>query len=239
MLQINHYTKQYTPNGPKAVDDLTLHIRPGEIYGFLGHNGAGKTTIMRMISGLSAPTSGSYSLFGKTGYAMGKMLKNVGVLIESPGLYPKFSAYENLKIKCVGIGINPKGYVEELLKTVGLENTDKKKKASAYSLGMRQRLGIGPALVGGLKMAGAIVNAEIDLKEIRLQSISLEDCYLSMTGGGGHNGQPDRKPLPAENHDGRFPSGCLIRKTSNKPNPPRFPKYAESGIMTYPKKKQV
>lgn len=237
ILETQNLTKVYGTK--EAAKDISLHIREGQIYGLIGRNGAGKATIMRMISGLSAPTSGSYPLFGKTGYAMGKMLKNIGVLIESPGLYPKFSAYENLKIKCVGMGINPKGYVEELLKTVGLENTDKKKKASAYSLGMHQRLGIGPALVGGPKMAGAIVNAEIDLKEIRLQSISLEDCYLSMTGGGGHNGQPDRKPLSAENHDGRFPSGCLTGKTLNKSNPSRFRKRAESGIMTYPKKKQV
>ena len=122
ILETQDLTKVYGTK--EAAKDISLHIREGQIYGLIGRNGAGKTTIMRMISGLSAPTSGSYSLFGKTGYAMGKMLKNVGVLIESPGLYPKFSAYENLKIKCVGMGINPKGYVEELLKTVGLENTD-------------------------------------------------------------------------------------------------------------------
>ena len=118
----------------------------------IDRNGARKTTIMRMISGLSIPTSGSYSLFGKTGYAMGKMLKNVGVLIEYPGLYPRLSAYENLKIKCIGMGIRPRGYVEELLKVIGLENTDMKKPAGSYSLGMRQRLGIGLALVGDPKI---------------------------------------------------------------------------------------
>ena len=107
---------------------------------------------MRIISGLARPTRGSYSLFGKTGLEMQKMLKNVGVLIEHPGLYPKFSAYENLKIKCIGMGIKPKGYVENLLKTVGLENTDTKKGAGSYSLGMRQRLGIALALVGDPKM---------------------------------------------------------------------------------------
>ena len=80
------------------------------------------------------------------------MLKNVGVLIEQPGLYPKLSAYENLKIKCIGMGISPKGYVEDLLKTVGLENTGSKKGAGSFSLGMRQRLGIALALVGDPKM---------------------------------------------------------------------------------------
>ena len=131
---------------------MDLHIREGEIYGLIGRNGAGKTTIMRMISGLSRPTRGSYSIFGKTGFELGKMLKNVGVLIEHPGLYPNLSAYENLKIKCIGMGINKKGYVEEMLKLVGLENVDRKKGAGSYSLGMRQRLGIGLALIGDPKM---------------------------------------------------------------------------------------
>jgi ABC-2 type transport system ATP-binding protein len=100
-----------------------------------------------MISGLSIPTAGSYSLFGKTGYAMKKMLRDVGVLIEYPGLYPRLSAYENLKIKCIGAGIRPAGYVEELLRIIGLENTDRKKPAGSYSLGMRQRLGIAQAIM--------------------------------------------------------------------------------------------
>ena len=150
ILETNNLTKVYGQK--EAAKDVNLHIREGQIYGLIGRNGAGKTTIMRMISGLSKPTRGSYSLFGKTGLAMQMMLKNVGVLIEHPGLYPKLSAYENLKIKCIGMGIKPKGYVEELLKTVGLENTDSRKGAGAYSLGMRQRLGIALALVGDPKM---------------------------------------------------------------------------------------
>ena len=96
------------------LDNVSFSLTPGTITGFIGRNGAGKTTIMRMISGLSKPTRGSYSICGKTGFALGKELRNVGVLIEHPGLYPKLSAYENLKIKCIGVGINPKGYVEEM-----------------------------------------------------------------------------------------------------------------------------
>ena len=150
ILETHDLTKVYGQK--EAAKDVNLHIREGEIYGLIGRNGAGKTTIMRMISGLSRPTSGSYSLFGKTGLAMQKMLKDVGVLIEHPGLYPKLSAWENLKIKCIAMGIKPKGYVEDLLKTVGLENVDRKKSAGSYSLGMRQRLGIALALVGDPKM---------------------------------------------------------------------------------------
>ena len=145
-LETKNLTKVYGQR--EAAKDVNLHIRKGEIYGLIGRNGAGKTTIMRMLSGLSVPTRGSYSLFGKTGPELGKMLRYVGVLIEHPGIYPRLSAYENLKIKCYAVGKNPKGYVEELLRTVGLENTDKKKAAGSYSLGMRQRLGIALALVG-------------------------------------------------------------------------------------------
>ena len=150
ILETNNLTKIYGQK--EAAKDANLHIREGQIYGLIGRNGAGKTTIMRMISGLAKPTRGSYSLFGKTGMAMQKMLKNVGVLIENPGLYPRLSAYENLKIKCIAMGIKPKGYVEDLLKLVGLENVDRKKNAGSFSLGMRQRLGIALALVGDPKM---------------------------------------------------------------------------------------
>ncbi len=146
ILATHELTKVYGQK--EAAKDVNLHIREGQIYGLIGRNGAGKTTIMRMISGLSTPTRGSYSLFGKTGPEMRKELRNVGVLIEHPGLYPRLSAYENLKIKCLGMGLKPEGYVEELLKLIGLEDTDRKKPSGAYSLGMRQRLGIGLALVG-------------------------------------------------------------------------------------------
>ncbi|MBQ9868236.1 MAG: ATP-binding cassette domain-containing protein, partial [Ruminococcus sp.] len=133
-----------------AAKDININIREGEIYGLIGRNGAGKTTIMRMISGLSNATSGTYSLFGKTGAEMKKMMNKVGVLIEHPGLYPKLSARENLKIKCIGMGIDYKkdNYIDNLLKIVGLENVSDKKGAGEYSLGMRQRLGIALALVG-------------------------------------------------------------------------------------------
>lgn len=150
ILETHELTKRY---GEKAAaSNVNLHIKAGEIYGLIGRNGAGKTTIMRMISGLSTPTSGDYTLFGKTGAEKGKMLKHVGVLIEHPGLYPKFSAYDNLKIKCLARGIRPSGYVEELLDAVGLKDVDRKKGVGSYSLGMRQRVGIALALVGDPKM---------------------------------------------------------------------------------------
>lgn len=151
IMETNGLTKIY--GSKAAAEDINIHIREGEIYGLIGRNGAGKTTIMRMISGLSNPTRGEYMLFGKSGNEMRKMLKKVGVLIEHPGLYPKFSARDNLKIKCIGMGVDYKsGYIDELLKIVGLESVSDKKAAGEFSLGMRQRLGIALALVGDPSM---------------------------------------------------------------------------------------
>ena len=126
-------TKMY---GDKAAaKDINIHIRPGSIYGLIGRNGAGKTTVMRMLSGLSAPTKGSFSMFGKTGSEAMKEMRNVGVLIEHPGIYPNLSAQKNLKIKAIAMGCDKrKGYIDELLKLVGLENV-KNKKAGSFSLG--------------------------------------------------------------------------------------------------------
>ena len=141
-MTTTNLTKTY---GKKdAAKDVSIHVREGEIYGLIGRNGAGKTTVMRMISGLSKPTSGSYQLNGENKFG-------VGVLIESPGIYPNMSAAENLRLKCIAMGCYSKKYVDDLLLTVGLENAGKKK-AGSFSLGMRQRLGIALALVGDPKM---------------------------------------------------------------------------------------
>lgn len=150
ILETRNLTKKY---GSKAVvNEVNMHIPEGQIYGLIGRNGAGKTTIMRVISGLSSPSGGDYSLFGKTGSEREQMLREVGVLIEEPGLYPRYSAQENLKIKCIGLGIDPRVQVPALLETVGLEGVDPKKPAGSFSLGMRQRLGIALALAGNPKL---------------------------------------------------------------------------------------
>ena len=129
------------------MDNVCIHVPKGAIYGFIGRNGAGKTTFLKMISGLSSPTSGDFSLFGYEGKEVCHVFSRIGTLIEAPGVYPNMTAYTNLKLKCIAAGINKKNYIEELLKSVGLENTGKKK-VKNFSLGMKQRLGIALALVG-------------------------------------------------------------------------------------------
>ena len=131
----------------KAVDHVNLHIRKGAIYGFIGRNGAGKTTCLKMISGLAEPTEGEIEIFGYKGNDLKQMRARIGCLIEAPGLYENMTAYENIKTKCLFCGIHQKGYIEDILEIIGLSHTGKKK-AKHFSLGMKQRLGIGLALVG-------------------------------------------------------------------------------------------
>lgn len=145
LLSTTNLTKKF--GHQRAVDHVNMHIKKGAIYGFIGRNGAGKTTCLKMISGLSRPTEGEIELFGCKGRELDNVRSRVGCLIEAPGLYGNLSAYENLNIKCKLFGIHKDGYIENILKTVGLSDVGKKK-TKHFSLGMRQRLGIGLALVG-------------------------------------------------------------------------------------------
>ena len=145
LVQTNNLTKQYGQH--KAVNNVNLSVRKGEIYGLIGRNGAGKTTILRLISGLAKPTNGSISLFGQNSRDSIYMQKHIGLLIETPGIYLDMSARDNVKLKCMAIGISNNSYIAELLKNVGLSAGDKKK-VKCFSVGMKQRLGIALALVG-------------------------------------------------------------------------------------------
>lgn len=145
LLRTTGLTKQFGKQ--KAVNHVDMQIKKGSIYGFIGRNGAGKTTFLKMISGLSTPTSGEIELFGYKGKDLKEVHSRVGCLIEAPGLYGNMTAYDNLKIKCNLFGIKKAGYIENILKTVGLEEVGKKK-TKHFSLGMKQRLGIALALVG-------------------------------------------------------------------------------------------
>lgn len=146
VVSTNSLTKVYS--GYAAVDNVSLHIKRGEIYGFIGKNGAGKTTFMKMLCGLAKPTHGEIVLFGESSKENAKQNRRIGNLIEEPGLYYEMTGFQNLKCKAIAIGVYKKDYIYNLLKQVGLEGAENKK-VKGYSLGMRQRLGIAMALVGG------------------------------------------------------------------------------------------
>ena len=145
LLETDNITKRY--GQLTAVDHVTLHLEKGEIYGLIGRNGAGKTTLLKMLAGLAKPTEGSFSIFGETAEATVHLRDRIGVLIESPGLYPSMSAFENMKVKALMLGMNDDDFLNELLSDVGLEKVGKRK-VRQFSLGMKQRLGIAMTLIG-------------------------------------------------------------------------------------------
>ena len=142
ILKTNALVKKY--GEATVLNNINMTINRGDIYGFVGKNGAGKTTFMRTVLSLTNPTSGEIKLFGdKTIEEVGL---RVGSLIEAPGLYKNATAYENLKRFSIIYGAD-EDKIPEILELVGLANTGKKK-AKDFSLGMRQRLGIAIALLG-------------------------------------------------------------------------------------------
>ena len=135
-----------------AVDNVSMTIRKGDIYGFIGQNGAGKTSLIRMITGLAHRTSGEIELFGGSGEeALNKGREFIGSLIESPAFYKNMTARENLEVSRLVRNIPGKECIDEVLNLVGLKDTGKKK-VKDFSLGMRQRLGIANALLGNPKL---------------------------------------------------------------------------------------
>lgn len=143
VLETKNLTKTY--RGCKAVDNVNLHVKKGDIYGFIGQNGAGKTTLMRMVAGLARPTSGELTLF--SGGSLHEGRRRIGCMIEYPALYPGLSALDNLEVYRRVLGIPQKDAGEKALALVGLTDTGKKS-AKQFSLGMRQRLGLAIALLG-------------------------------------------------------------------------------------------
>lgn len=145
IIETHNLTKKYGEQ--VSVSALNIHVRSGRIYGLLGRNGAGKTTTMRMLLGLTAPTSGKVEIFGKPFVGNEKrILPRVGSLIESPGFYPNLTATENLKIFARLRGLEGLESIRSALELVNLPFRDKKL-FSQYSLGMKQRLAIALAVM--------------------------------------------------------------------------------------------
>ncbi len=151
IIEVNHLSKQFKEI--KAVDDLSFTVKSGDVYGFLGQNGAGKSTSIRMLLTLIKPTAGSIRIFDKelSGHRT-EILKQVGAVIEKPDLYKYLTAFENLAIfaKMSGMKAN-RSLLLDQLKLVGLEERAFSK-VKTFSQGMKQRLGIAVALVHDPKL---------------------------------------------------------------------------------------
>lgn len=151
IIKVTSLTKQF--RNLTAVDDLSFTVQEGDVYGFLGQNGAGKSTTIRMMLTLIAPSKGDIELFGyNLRHHRNEILRQVGAVIEKPDLYKYLSAYENLKLfaKLSGIKYNSQTLMQQL-EMVGLASRAHDK-VKTFSQGMKQRLGIGVALVHDPKL---------------------------------------------------------------------------------------
>ena len=145
VIETKQLTKIY--GNQTVVDKVNLHVKKGRIYGLLGRNGAGKTTIMKMILGLTSITYGEVDVFGENIKGREKQVyPRIGAIIETPGFYPNLTGTENLEIFAKLRGTAAPNSVKRALEIVGLPYKNKKL-FSKYSLGMKQRLGIANAIL--------------------------------------------------------------------------------------------
>ena len=145
VIETNGLSKAF--GSKMAVDQFDMHVGQGDIYGFVGRNGAGKSTVMRMLAGLAAPTDGEVREFGMQPREASAS-RRIGALIESPGLYGSMSATDNLMMKALALGLaDPKDKVRDLLDLTGLGSVGSKATKN-FSMGMKQRLGLALALLG-------------------------------------------------------------------------------------------
>jgi ABC-type multidrug transport system ATPase subunit len=146
IIHTSNLTKQFTD--VKAVDDLSFSVQRGEVYGFLGQNGAGKSTTIRMLLTLVRPSNGSITLFGKDIRTHRKeILQKTGAIIEKPDLYKYLTALQNISMiaRLSGIGLTQKQLMRQLEQVGIAERAHSKVKT--FSQGMKQRLGIACALI--------------------------------------------------------------------------------------------
>ena len=190
VLATKGLTKRYGSH--LAVDQAELRVEKGQIYGLVGRNGAGKTTIIRMIAGQTTPTAGEISLFGATGKDLLKLRSRTGVMVETPSFYPYLTARQNLEYYRIQRGIPGKGTVDQVLEETDLADTGKKVFKN-FSLGMKQRLGLALALmnrpdfllldepINGLDPEGIVElrNLLLDLNRERETTILISSHILS------------------------------------------------------------
>ena len=149
MITVEHLTKTYGPY--RAVDDVSFTCEPGAVTGFLGSNGAGKSTSMRIMAGLTPPTSGTATIGGVNYRDIPNPGTQVGVLLDASAQHAGRTGREILMLSAITMGL-PASRVDEMLELVSLTPAESKRRVKNYSLGMRQRLGIANALMGDPKI---------------------------------------------------------------------------------------
>lgn len=146
ILQTDNLTKKY--GNFTVLDHVNITLKKKHIYGFIGENGAGKSTFMKIVTGLTYPTEGTFSILGKeTETEKEKMRRYVGSMIEAPALYPQYSINQNLELQRILVGNPDKSALDKVLDMVELSEM-RHKKVYTLSMGMKQRLSIALALIG-------------------------------------------------------------------------------------------
>lgn len=145
MITADRLTRRYGTF--TAVDDVSFDVRPGLVTGFLGPNGAGKSTTMRILCGLTAPTSGTAQVLGRPFAQLPNPGRHVGVLLDASAQHAGRTGREVLELAAMTMGVDRRR-VARMLDVVGLTEREAGRRVGAYSLGMRQRLGIAGALLG-------------------------------------------------------------------------------------------
>jgi ABC-2 type transport system ATP-binding protein len=143
-ISVRGVTKRY--GALTAVSDLSFEVRPGAVTGFLGENGAGKSTTLRVLLGLAAPTAGSATVLGMPYAELPDPARSVGAVLETQSFHPMRTGRNHLLAVATAAGIRA-DRVDEVLEEVGMTSAGRRR-AGTYSLGMRQRLALGAALLG-------------------------------------------------------------------------------------------
>lgn len=182
ILKVNNISKKY--GNHQVLKDMSLEIDRGMIYGLIGINGAGKSTFMRIIMGLTYPDNGEIELFGANdNRSIQNARRKIGQSIETPALYPELTALDNLKVQAANAGVG-NSEINNLLELMNLQSTGNKK-VKNFSLGMRQRLSIAVTLISnpeflildeptnGLDPAGIIEIREIIKKLVNEKGLTV------------------------------------------------------------------
>lgn len=176
MIEIKNVTKKF--GDAVVLQDISLKLETGKIYGFIGRNGSGKTMLMKHICGFVKPTSGEVWVNGVLLGKYSEIPDDLGMIIENPGFLPEYSGFRNLKMLSMINGKIGDGQIRETMRMVGL-NPAEKKRVGKYSLGMRQRLGIAQAIMENPKilLLDEPMNGLDDegVKDIRKLLISLKE----------------------------------------------------------------
>ena len=185
ILKTNEICKTY--GSQKVLDKVSLTVNRGDIYGFVGENGAGKTTVIRLVTGLISADSGDFELFGVPSTdtkELSKAKRKIAAIVEAPSIFANFNAIDNILLNQSILGKKDIAKAKELLKFVGLDKVAYNKKAGNFSLGMRQRLGIAMCLstdpeflildepLNGLDPEGIVEVRELILKMNREKGIT-------------------------------------------------------------------